>query len=457
MTCPEHRYAGHPAAPFLIARERAEAAGFAPMVTELPDLLDRVRRLVTRYVVLPSEEYADSIALWVAHAHAIRAATASPRLVFKSPEKASGKTRALEVIEPLVPAPLNTVNASVAAVFRLLKEEQATLLFDEVDSIFSLKVAPHEELRALLNAGYRKGATVARVVGEGKRMRVERFPVFAATALAAIGNLPETIESRAILVPMRPRAPDEPLEPFRLRKVVRETDPLRVGLAQWAQRYEDKLREHEPCLPAGLTDRLGDSWEPLLAIADFAGDDWAARARAAAQHIAGGHVIHEGSLGVQLLGEIRSSWGSDDRIPTAKLLAQLNALEEAPWGGWHDGTGMTPRDLARILKRYGIVPKVIRLSNGSTARGYLQEDFGDAWQRYLPPAPGPSVTSVTGVTAGSQVTGVTPVTSPATEEADGAGGPSLFDEAAFAALVAVSDVAAPTERNSGSQRPRLWA
>src|SRR5207245_3197323 len=156
-------------------------------------------------------------------------------------------TRCLEVLETLVPSPLATVNASVAAIFRLLAEEQATLLFDEVDSIFNAKAAvQHEDLRALLNAGWRRGSSVARVVGEKSKMRVERFPVFAATALASIGDLPETIESRAIIVPMRRRAPDEPVEPFRLRKVTTVADQLRDSLAWWAERYHDELAEREP-------------------------------------------------------------------------------------------------------------------------------------------------------------------------------------------------------------------
>lgn len=352
----------------------------------LPYLLDSVRALIVRFVRLPGEEYADAIALWVLHAHAIAAATTSPRLVFKSPEKSSGKTTALDVLETLVPAPLNTVNASVAAVFRLLKDEQATLLFDEVDSIFNVRAAnQHEELRALLNAGHRRGATVARVVGEGKKMRVERFPVFAATVLATIGDLPETIESRAIIVPMRRRAPDEVLDQFRQRKVIAVAGPLRECLALWAERYHDELKEREPRMPVGITDRLADSWEPLIAIADLAGEPWASRARAAAIRIAGGHVIDEASTGVQLLGDIRGCLGTEDRISSVNLLAKLNAMDEAQWGGWHGGGGLTARDLARRLKPYGIGSRTYRpIGSIKTVKGYLREDFADAWRRYAP-------------------------------------------------------------------------
>jgi len=410
-----------------------------PPTRALPYLLDRVRQLVTRYVRLPGEEYADAIALWVVHAHAITAATTSPRLVFKSPEKASGKTRCLEVLDTIVPAPLFTVNASVAAVFRLLNDEQATLLFDETDAIFNPRAAvQHEDLRALLNAGWRRGATVARVVGDGKKMRVERFPVYAAAALAAIGDLPETVESRAIIVPMRRRAPDEALEPFRLRKVATVAEPLRESLAWWAKRYHNQLAEREPRLPEGINDRLGDSWEPLLAIAEFANDEWIARARAAAQRIAGGHVMDEASTGVQLLGHINGVLAGQDRITTADLLRQLNGLDEAVWGGWHDGKGLKPRDLARRLKPYGIGSRNIRLPDGSVPKGYLREDFADAWSRYLPS----SVQALQAPRALQERIPVADVADVAHHrgEVDGARELSdgdLFDAAGFEALAAV--------------------
>jgi len=43
-----------------------------------------------------------------------------------------------------------------------------------------------------------------------------------------------------------------------------------------------QLGDAYPELPDGLSDRQGDAWEPLLAIADAAGGDWPAHARAAA-------------------------------------------------------------------------------------------------------------------------------------------------------------------------------
>jgi hypothetical protein len=348
-------------------------------------LIEQVLDVLRRYVVLQGDHFYDAVALWVLHSHAVRAAETTPRLLLQSPEKESGKTRALEVLELLVPNPLFVMNTSVAAIFRLLADPRPTsILLDEADAIWSPKAAgQHEDLRALLNAGYRRGGDVARVVGEGKKMTVKRFPVFAATALAAIGSVPDTLESRSIRIPMRRRAPDESVASFRRRHAELDLGPLRDELAAWAVDAMPSLQEAAPEMPDGLTDRAADCWEPLLAIADLAGDEWRDRARDAAIEVVAGRIAEDQSLGVRLLNAVRAVFNGHDRISSAELIAALNAQEEADWGGWHDGKGLNQRDLAGKLRVYGIAPKVTRMPDGSTPRAYERAQFTDAFSRYL--------------------------------------------------------------------------
>ena len=119
-------------------------------------VLDDVVQFVRRYVVL-TDTQADAIALWCAHTHAADAADTTPYLFFTSAEKRSGKTRALEVLELVVHVPISTANSSDAALFRTIAELKPTILFDEVDAIFGNKARDREDLRGLLNAGYRRG------------------------------------------------------------------------------------------------------------------------------------------------------------------------------------------------------------------------------------------------------------------------------------------------------------
>lgn len=153
-------------------------------------LLNEVHGFFCRFVAFPSVHAAVACTLWVAHAHAMEAWESTPRLAFLSPEPGSGKSRALEIAELLVPRPAMTVNMSPAALFRIIGGEEGlpTILLDEVDTIFGPKAKENEDLRGLLNAGWRRGAKTYRCAMHGKDVKLESYEAFSAVALAGLGN-----------------------------------------------------------------------------------------------------------------------------------------------------------------------------------------------------------------------------------------------------------------------------
>jgi Protein of unknown function (DUF3631) len=352
------------------------------------NILSQLAELLRKYVSFPSDHAVDAVTLWIAHSHALEAFDSTPRLAALSPEKGSGKTRLLEVISLLVPEPLHTINVSAAALFRLVADKQPTLLLDEADTYLGLSVAKqHEDIRGLVNAGHRRGATVYRGEVQGKAVKVVEFPAFAACALAGIGDLPDTILDRSVVIPMKRRAPNEQIEPFRERHARPGAEQLRDWLAIWIEGNVDHLLETFPDMPAGIVDRAADVWEPLIAIADLAGGDWPARARDAAVTLNRARVERDSSLGVQLLRDCRIIFTARnvDRLTTETLLEHLKNLDESPWGDLR-GKPLDARGLARRLKKYGVHPGKHRFGE-VTARGYLAEEFHDAWARYLPDVP----------------------------------------------------------------------
>ena len=97
---------------------------------------DRLRKFIN----YPGEHEHVAHALWCVHTHLMNVWESTPRIAFISPEPASGKTRALDITEELVPNPVNSVNVSPAYLFRKVgAEEGATILFDEIDTIFGPK------------------------------------------------------------------------------------------------------------------------------------------------------------------------------------------------------------------------------------------------------------------------------------------------------------------------------
>lgn len=347
-----------------------------------------IEDFIARFVVLPGEAEATAVALWIAHTHAIEGAHATPYLLVLSPEKRSGKTRGQEVAELLVARPWRVTGASEAAIFRKIGQDRPTLLLDEIDAIFGSFAERTEPIRAILNAGNRPGATVARCVGE-KGDQVKDFPVFGAKCLAGIDKgerIPDTIRDRSLTIAMRRKTNAEPVERLRWRDALGEAGPLRAELANWGEGAVEALLEAEPAVPPELDDRAAEAWEPLLAIADMAGGEWPRRARAAAVYLSADEDREEVSLGALLLGAIREAFGDEDRITTATLLERVNADEELPFGGWRDGTGLDPRRLAKLLRPYKVKPKKIRFGD-ELARGYLREDLEDSWRRWLPDLP----------------------------------------------------------------------
>src|SRR5215212_886637 len=69
-------------------------------------ILDGVHAFLGWFVAYPSEDAHIAHTLWIAHCHLMDAWESTPRIAFLSPEPSSGKTRALEASELLVPNPV---------------------------------------------------------------------------------------------------------------------------------------------------------------------------------------------------------------------------------------------------------------------------------------------------------------------------------------------------------------
>ncbi|MFF4229160.1 DUF3631 domain-containing protein [Streptomyces sp. NPDC001820] len=356
-------------------------------------LLNDIEAFHRRFNIFPTEAAYVAVALWDAHAHLLDCFDSTPRIAFLSPEPGSGKSRALEIVETLVPHPMVAVNASAAALFRAVSgpDGRPTILFDEIDTIFGPKAGDNEELRGFLNAGHRRTGVTYRCVGDSQT--VTPFPSYTAVAVAGLGSLPDTILTRSVIIRMRRRARNEKVEPFRARLHEKEGTALRDRLAAWAEHARGWVMGAWPEMPEGVTDRPADVWEPLLAIADAAGGDWPRRAREACVTLVKASQLNDkGSLGVRLLTDLRDHvLIGVDKLPTIAILDRLNSLDDAPWADLN-GKPLDNRRLSRMLGEYmtadnePIASRNIR-TTGGILKGYYSEDLTDAWQRYCAPPP----------------------------------------------------------------------
>lgn len=349
----------------------------------LGKLLDEVEAFIQAYTVLGAAELC-AATLWVAHTWAFDAAEMTPYLAITSAEKQSGKTQLLATLDVLVCRPWLTARTTTAALVRKIEKNRPTLLLDESDAAFAVKEYS-EVLRGILNAGYRRGGATSICVGKSADIEVRDFNVFCPKAIAGIRDLPDTVADRSIPITMKRKLVTEKTERFREREVRAAAVPLRKRLEEWSAIAILVLAAATPGQVVGLPDRAQDVWEPLIAIADLAGGDWPRRARESAQELSGRTVREDGSEGVKLLKDIRSTFrdAAVDRLRSADLAGGLGRIEESLWGDYR-GRPLHTTALARLLKPYGIAPHQVRFGD-KTFKGYTEGDFADAWPRYLPP------------------------------------------------------------------------
>ncbi len=351
-------------------------------------LLNDLVRLVRDFIIC-DEATAHGCALWIAMTWLMDSVDVAPIAAITAPEKRCGKSQLLFLIGRLASRPLAASNITPAALFRAIELWRPTLLIDEADSF----MRENEELRGLLNCGHtRDSAYVVRTVGDD--FTPKQFCTWGAKAIASIGHLADTLTDRSVPLKLRRKLPHE-----RVGKI-RHADPhtfdqLRAKLARWADDNAVEVQAARPALPEALHDRAADNWEPLLQIAEVAGGAWPDLAREAALKLSG-DVEESPSTGVALLADIKTVFDKRkvSRISMADLLADLLADEEAPWRTWNRGREMTTRQLGKKLADYGIKSKPVKIGYVSP-KGFMVDQFSDAFARYLfslPVPPSPSVT-----------------------------------------------------------------
>ena len=367
------------------------------------DMLDVIDAFAARFLSLPNEHARHAHVLWCAHTWLMDCWEHTPRLLFLSPEAGCGKTRALTVTKHLVPRPNHVADLTRAALYYSIDEAmelkggRPTILFDEFDTVFGTaeegKIR-NEEMRRLINGGHDRSERLIRKIGKNTK----EFELFSPMALAGKMNaydVPATIRTRSITIPMQRRLPDEKIERWTRRGSAVEAEPLRWLLQCWAELVHSYAIEYvgpdRPVLPKGVEDRDADVWEPLLAVADLAGGHWPERARVAAVAlVALDGVRATPGPGIELLADIRTVFDQlqVEVIFTATLLTELATMDPR----WRRLDG---KRLAHQLHGYGMHETHRDQRIGTTVKkGYRREYFEDAWSRYLPPG----ATGATGAT-----------------------------------------------------------
>jgi hypothetical protein len=391
--------------------------------------LDIIEDWLGRYVHYTNEHCATAHVLWCAHAHLMEHWDISPRLGFFSAMPGSGKTNALMLTSYLCGPRPGSVSVSISPAAFVRKAEETTgrqpdlppQFLDEIDNLYNAasKNGATDLTTAILNGGHKRGSTYERMVGSNND-QVKVFGIFGPLAMAGLGKarLPDSLTDRLIKIPMEPVKPGESVERFRQRILEGEHKTYRDELGEFCERADCKIDIDAVTIPEALNGRDIDNWEPLLAVADVAGEDWPARAqRAAVWFCTEKAITKRDSLALRLLKEVVEFLQEVEKAETTQIWHHLYNKSGAPWRDFKFFNESWIRD---TLYQFPGAPRQGDVRIGQVrAQGFHIDWFADLIERYISPGETPdtpdsldnknNVVGPVGSVRGGNATEVTPL------------------------------------------------
>lgn len=355
--------------------------------SELGDTLKAVRNWYARFICVSDELDIDLLALWTAHTYVCFETYSTPRLQIDSTMPGSGKTTILEHLNRLAFAPVQAASLSSSALLaRMIDKGIRTILIDEVDRSLDPKKPGVEDLLAILNSGYKRGATRPVLVpSKGGEWDVKEMPTFSPVAMA--GNapqLPDDTRSRCIRVLLMPDF-EGTAESTDWEEIEPEAIELGERLTAATEQERDTIRAARPDLPQGCTGRLKEKWNPLKRVAVAAGEDWPAIAdELIRRDIAEVQMERDEGLSklppaVTLLKDIHAVWDNERFISSTTLAYDLANHSPEMWGDISPfGKALTTQRMGRMLVQ---AFKIHSDRNAEKVRGYPRTAFEQAWKR----------------------------------------------------------------------------
>lgn len=353
-------------------------------------ILDKIETYLTRYVSFTNKDHRFAASLWVLGTYLWDSFDAFPYLVITSDVKRSGKTRLAEVLGFVSRRPRAFAGMTAAAMFRSIRDEMPTLFIDEAET-FSSESATM--MRAVLNVGYRRGQTIPRA--SGKEGIIE-WPAYCPKVFVLIGDVYDTLRDRSIIIRME--RSHETVQRFVYEQAKLEGQEIRdeiqallndsaTKIARVRQEIVDTYGMSTLNL-SFLNDRDEEIWLSLYAICtvlawERVGElkrvaidmstEKTADVRRYVNLFGANQEADDDEHARRLLVDMVTVTGKAKTIFTEDAIKALRAIDIAPWRKFR-GEGLTPINMADLLSRFGVSPKLIRVGgkgrNAKVARGY---------------------------------------------------------------------------------------
>jgi hypothetical protein len=343
-------------------------------------------------------------------------------VAIESPEKRCGKTTLLSVLAAMAHKPLIASNVTVSALFRAIDTCRPTLFIDEADTF----LAGNGIMRGIINSGntwrtayvLRLTKSKPNLVGQGRpegtaaqecsptipiteeqgtsaaqqrsptgsasetaETGLKKYSCWCPKVIAMIGQVPDTIADRSIVVPMSRKLTTETCAPL----AELNTTEIKARCARFALDMAQFISESGKIRGEGLNDRAADTFDPLYVIARLAGAGWEQKLHAAA--LALNANAQSQQSGAELLSDIVAIFILSGR---EKLFSRIlaNTLRDGGCGMRSFAlkyASINEYRISQILRPYGIKPSTIRIGK-EVNKGYNVSQFHEAITRYVPEA-----------------------------------------------------------------------
>jgi hypothetical protein len=226
-------------------------------------VFNAVHELFRQYIDFRSDIESRILALWTIGTYFYTMFPAYPYLALNGP-KNSGKSTVLRVLQPLAFNMISTSDPTGPSMFRLIHHTSCTVGIDEAERYHNPKDPGMQQIRQLLNSGYKQGMPAIRVTGDD--LKPQAFDVYSPKILAAIMGLEDILASRCIAIPMRRTTQKMPSFPPDFDGAPLRHQLYTLALTHFQTVYANYFER--PDLHK-LHNRSGELWSPLVALAAF--------------------------------------------------------------------------------------------------------------------------------------------------------------------------------------------
>lgn len=350
--------------------------------------LNRLDDWFARFIRATTVEDIHLLSLWAAHTYVCMETYSSPRLQLDSVMPGSGKTTVLEHLHRFTYNPVQAASLSSPALLaRMIDKGIRTILIDEVDRSLDPKKPGTEDLIAILNSGYKRGATRPVLVpSKGGEWDVKEMPTYSPVAMAGNApHLPDDTRSRCIRVLLMPDL-NGTVEASDWEDLEESAMELKTELQTVMDGSRDLVKAARPELPEGCTGRMREKWNPLARIAAVAGGEWPEIVNELIRRdMKELEMERDDGLAnmpprMHLIHDLAGIWHEGEQfIPTAQIIGRLQTDHPDRWGiNAVTGKKLTPQGMGRMLSQM----KVYAGKDSSDTRGYFRNAIQPVWRRF---------------------------------------------------------------------------